>query len=242
MDGWSEVGDGVFVGRYREWDLTVGLVLGDTGCLVVDTRADRAQGAELASAVRAVTPLPWTVLLTHHHFDHCLGLPAFLPCPVWAHERCAAHLRAPGGDAAVPDHPLTGHAAVDLGGRRVRLHHPGPAHTDNDVLAHVPDAGVVFAGDLVEHVPGGSFSAESFEDVTHLAQWPAALDALLALAPRVVVPGHGDPVGPDFVASARDELAALIHLRRERDSGALTTDEAVARAPLPPPVAGAALR
>jgi glyoxylase-like metal-dependent hydrolase (beta-lactamase superfamily II) len=39
------------------------------------------------------------------------------------------------------------------------------------------------------------------------AEWPATLDALLALAPRVVVPGHGDPVDAAFVAAQRDAPA-----------------------------------
>ena len=69
---------------------------------------------------------------------------------------------------------------------------------------HVPDAAVVFAGDLVEH-PG--FIEESFGD-GDAGQWPAAMTALLDLAPHVVVPGHGSPVDRDFVAAQRDELIA----------------------------------
>jgi hypothetical protein len=45
---WLEIGDGVLVRRYAELDLSIGLVLGSTGCLVIDTRGDETQGAELA--------------------------------------------------------------------------------------------------------------------------------------------------------------------------------------------------
>ncbi|MFD0203390.1 MULTISPECIES: MBL fold metallo-hydrolase [Saccharothrix] len=81
---WIDVADRVYARRYGELDLTVGLVVGDTGCLVVDSRGDVVQGAELAAAVRGITALPWTLVYTHAHFDHCFGPTPFLPCDVWA--------------------------------------------------------------------------------------------------------------------------------------------------------------
>jgi glyoxylase-like metal-dependent hydrolase (beta-lactamase superfamily II) len=59
----------------------------------------------------------------------------------------------------------------------------------------------VFAGDLVEQGAPPSVGPDS-----DLPAWPATLDALLALAPRVVVPGHGDPVDAAFVSEQRGEL------------------------------------
>jgi glyoxylase-like metal-dependent hydrolase (beta-lactamase superfamily II) len=91
---------------------------------------------------------------------------------------------------------------LDLGGRTVALRHLGRGHTDHDVVAHVPDAATVFAGDLVEQGAPPSVGPDS-----DLAAWPATLDALLALAPRLVVPGHGDPVDAAFVTEQRAELA-----------------------------------
>ncbi|WP_245900623.1 MBL fold metallo-hydrolase [Prauserella shujinwangii] len=266
-DGWwAEVADGVFVRRHRELDLSVGLVLGERRCLVVDTRGDAAQGAELAAAVRMLTPRPWTVVLTHAHFDHAFGAGAFLPCPVWAHERCrtaltregaaqradwAGRYRAAGEHATAdalaattivpPDRLVRDRAELDLGGRRVTLVHPGPAHTDHDLAVHVPDAGVVFAGDLVEHAPGGSFTAESFGPDADLARWPAALGTLLSLGARIVVPGHGEPVDDAFVAAVREPLAALADLRAAVGSGRLSLAAALARSPFAEDVTRAAL-
>lgn len=45
---WAEVGERVYVRRHDSWDLNVGLIVGDDGCLVVDTRASRREGRELA--------------------------------------------------------------------------------------------------------------------------------------------------------------------------------------------------
>src|SRR5699024_5035052 len=76
---WIELGDGVFARRHDELDLTTGLVVGAERCLVIDTRGDCDQGAELAGAVRTVTTLPWTLVYTHAHVDHAWGGEAFLP-------------------------------------------------------------------------------------------------------------------------------------------------------------------
>ncbi len=66
-----------------------------------------------------------------------------------------------------------------------RLLELGPAHTRGDVIVHVPDAGIVFTGDLVFH--GG----HPIVWAGPVANWLAACDALLALDAAVVVPGHG---------------------------------------------------
>ncbi|MBL8926590.1 MAG: MBL fold metallo-hydrolase [Pseudonocardia sp.] len=231
---WVEVGDGVLARRHRELDLTTGLVLGGERALVVDTRGDARQGSELATAVRAVTGLSLVVAVTHAHFDHCFGTAAFLPCPVYAHPRCratlaataaaqrtewAAHYRDRGDpttadalDAThppLPDHAVDPETTLDLGGRTVTLRHLGRGHTDHDVVVHVPDAAVVFAGDLVEQG-----APPDLGDAV-LGEWPATLDTLLAVRPAVVVPGHGDPVDAAFVTAQRTEVAAL-HTARGR--------------------------
>lgn len=262
---WLEVAEGVYARRYAELDLTTGLVVGDERCLVVDTRGDLEQGGELATAVRAITPLPWTVVYTHAHFDHAWGTEPFLPCEVWAHERCRtelddhaetaraqwiAHYRDIGKAATAeaigrttivpPVRTFTGRAELDLGGRAAMLLHPGLAHTDHDVVVHAPDTGVLFAGDVVEHAEAG-FSADSFGPDTHLAAWPDALDVLLDLEPRVVVPGHGDPVGADFVRRHRDGLRSLVALKTALDRAETTREEAIAASCYPVDVTEAAL-
>ena len=246
---WTEAGANVFARRYRELDLTVGLVLGSERALVVDTRGDIAQGAELAAAVRALTPLPVTVAITHAHFDHCFGTAAFGSVPVLAHAGCAsaiaatadaqraewvAHYRANGDTTtaealatSVPVLPVTAPATLDLGDRRVALRHLGRGHTDHDLVVHVADAGVVFAGDLVEQgAPPDLADAD-------LAAWPETLTALLGLGAGTVVPGHGDPVDPQFVAEQRDLLAEVATLDAALRRGDLDVSDAERRSPYP---------
>jgi glyoxylase-like metal-dependent hydrolase (beta-lactamase superfamily II) len=225
---WLEVADGVYARRHAELDQTLGLVVGAARCLVIDSGTDETHGAEFAAAVREVTPLPWDLVITHAHFDHFFGTAAFLPCAVWAHARCrealetgaeehradwVARYRGQGkteladrlarARLVLPTDVFSDRVSLDLGGRRVELVHPGLGHTDHDVVVHVPDAGVVFAGDLVEQGAPPSVGPDAV-----LAQWPATLDAVLALGPRTIVPGHGEPVDPAFVRAQRDELSA----------------------------------
>ena len=95
MHPWREIGDRVFVRRYRFLDQTIGLVVGERGVLVVDTRSSPAQADELRREIGAVTPLPVVaVVTTHRHWDHAWGNVRFAEAEIWGHERCAADLRA----------------------------------------------------------------------------------------------------------------------------------------------------
>ncbi|MEU9821786.1 MBL fold metallo-hydrolase [Pseudonocardia alni] len=254
---WLELADGVLARRHDELDLTTGLVLGTSAALVIDTRGDTAQGAELAAAVRAVTALPVVVALTHAHFDHCFGTAAFPGAPVYAQAGCAGALlataaaqrahwtrhyrdagstgssgasgssEASGSSAAatadalaatvpvLPDHPVCARPAsvhrLDLDGRIVHLVHPGPGHTGHDLVVHVPDAGVLFAGDLLENGAPPSFGPDSYR-----RDWAAAVGLLLdvgaapaATGTRVFVPGHGDPLSPDEAAAQHADLLRI---------------------------------
>ena len=256
--GWQEVGDRVYRRRYRSLDLNVGVVVGDDEVLVVDTRSFAAEAARLLADLRALTPLPCrSVVNTHAHFDHCFGNATLRPAAIWGHARCAAHLRAraaqerahllrwlPGAAGELdgleldPPDRTVGDAGADLqvGGRRVELRFCGRGHTDHDLVVVVPDARVVFAGDLVEEAGPPVYGTDAFP-----FEWPATLDRLLALAPPAVVPGHGDVVGHGFVAGQRDELAAMAGLCRRVAAGDLPAAEAARAAPFPSGTAREAL-
>lgn len=224
---WIELADGVYARRYGELDQTLGLVVGGQRCLVIDTGRDEVHAAEFTAAIRTVTSLPWDVVITHAHWDHFFGTAAFLPCRVLAHPRCREAIRTDAeaqradwmryyreqgepklatdlaaARVVLPTEDVPDRMDVDLGGRTVVLRHPGRAHTAGDVAVQVPDAGVVFAGDLVEQGAPPSVGNDACP-----AEWPRALDVVLALNPDVVVPGHGEPVDAAFVIRQRDDLA-----------------------------------
>jgi glyoxylase-like metal-dependent hydrolase (beta-lactamase superfamily II) len=252
MDGtWNEVADRVFVRRHRHMDVNVGLVVGDGQCLVVDTRCSDAEGQELAEAVRGLTRAPWSVAVTHAHFDHCFGMSALVPARMWAQERCATAIEGGGAttrariaalydedgqtdtatqirDTAlvVPDGLVGDEQTLSVGGRRVELRHLGRGHTDHDLVVVVPDADVVMVGDLVE-----DDSPPQFRDAFPL-DWVTTLDALLVgTSATVVVPGHGGVLDRERVAAQRDELAQLVTASSEGLHEGLDARDVTARLP-----------
>ena len=84
-----------------------------------------------------------------------------------------------------------------LGKRRVELLHLGRAHTAGDIVAYVPDANVVFSGDIVE------YKSACYCGDAHFTDWPATLEALAGTNADALVPGRGDAlVGGDTVQEA----------------------------------------
>jgi glyoxylase-like metal-dependent hydrolase (beta-lactamase superfamily II) len=254
----SEVADGVYVLRYPVLDVNVSLVVGDGEALLVDTLSTPAQAAELAAAVRRVTPAPYRVVNTHHHFDHCFGNATVEATEVWGHVGCAERLAAAhlpslaaefpeladgilATEVRPPDHTFREEAVLAVGGRTVLLLHLGRGHTDNDVVAVVPDAATVVAGDLVE-----ASGAPSFGDAWTL-DWPATTATLLEvveglLGQPTVVPGHGPVVGAEFVAAQHADLARLAWLCRDGHADDRPAEEVAAVAPFGPEVALIAVR
>jgi glyoxylase-like metal-dependent hydrolase (beta-lactamase superfamily II) len=264
-DRFVEVAGGVHVLRYPVLDVNVTLVVGDGEALLVDTLSTADQAEELAAAARAVAPHPWTIVNTHHHFDHCFGNATLAGdgCrPIWGHEQAAALLRQHATalqrewyEEWLPTHPdlaaglaevrvlpptSTVHLSADLeiGGRTVSLRHLGRGHTAGDLVVQVPDADVVVAGDLVEQ--GGP---PTFGDAYPL-EWPEAVAALLRLAgpATVVIPGHGAIVDEAFVRAQHDDLTALAWLIRDGHADGAPAEAVAAKAPFGPDTALSAVR
>ncbi|GGO77630.1 MBL fold metallo-hydrolase [Nonomuraea cavernae] len=227
---WQEVGDRVYVRRHESFDMNVGLVVGDGHCLVVDTRMSHREAADLIEAIRRITSSPWTVVNTHSHFDHFFGNALFRPAEIWGHVRCVEEIELYGErqradvlgflpadrhaevrevEIVPPDHTFATGATLDIGGRVVQLRHFGLGHSSNDVVTQVPDAGVVFAGDLVEEGAPPAFGD------SYPLDWPGTTAAMLAELPdRVIVPGHGAVVDRAFVESQHADLVAAAELAR----------------------------
>lgn len=259
----TEVAPEVYVLRYPVLDVSITLVVGDGEALLVDTLATDGQAGELAAAARAVTGHPWTLVNTHHHFDHCFGNAVLGEgCAIWAQEEAAALLaeraaalqrewyeawvtRDPelAADLAAvrvvpPDRTVHREATLRVGGRVVLLRHLGRGHTAGDLVVQVPDADLLVAGDLVEES-----GPPAFEDAYPL-EWPETLAALLHLTgpQTAVVPGHGAVVDRGFVAGQHDALTALAWRIRDGHADGAPAEAVAARAPYDPAVALIAVR
>ena len=250
---WGEVGDRVWVRRYEALDQTIGVIGGASGLVVIDTRATHCAADELRDDVKRLPGTVAAVVNTHGHWDHAFGNARFLPGPIWGHVRCATMIVERGEEMRArlmrdyPDEPFDAveltpptelfedSATLDLGDRQVEMRYLGRGHTDNDVVVTVPDASVLFAGDLLENAP-----APGFGDSYPIA-WVDTGRVLLDLVDGIVVPGHGDPFDHAFAARQVDELTELAELARDAASGAIGLDEAIRRSPFPAGPTGDAL-
>jgi glyoxylase-like metal-dependent hydrolase (beta-lactamase superfamily II) len=99
-----------------------------------------------------------------------------------------------------PTRVIDGDISLDLDGVSVRLLHVGPAHTEGDLIVHLPEEGVVATGDILFNrcAPIG------WEGSTD--RWIAALRTIEALAPAHVIPGHGPVCEVSDVRAARSYL------------------------------------
>jgi cyclase len=101
------------------------------------------------------------------------------------------------------------------GRQRIEILWFGNANTRGDLIFHLPASGVVATGDLV--VAPIPFAFNSYPE-----SWTSVMDSLLALHPRVIVPGHG-PLIRDL-AHVRSVRAWLDRINRESSAVAARGD------------------
>ncbi len=101
------------------------------------------------------------------------------------------------------DHTFDDKLTMEVGGREVRLLNLGPAHTAADSVVHVPDAGVLFAGDLL------FIGCTPIVWAGPIANWVAACDAMLRLDAPIVVPGHGPVTDSDGIRAVQRYLVYI---------------------------------
>jgi glyoxylase-like metal-dependent hydrolase (beta-lactamase superfamily II) len=121
-----------------------------------------------------------------------------------------------------PTRTFSGSLDLAVGDRVVQLMELGPAHTKGDVIAWLPDAEVVFTGDLLFH--GG----HPIVWAGPIAGWIEACDRIVALAPEVVVPGHGPVTGSDAVRRMGDYFRWLEGEAAARRDTGMSAPEAAA--------------
>lgn len=136
--------------------------------------------------------------------------------------RYAGQFDPSGITAAPPTRTFAGELDLDVGGRPVRLVQVGPAHTPGDVLVHVPDAGVVFTGDIL------FIGSAPLVWQGPVSRCIAACDAVLDLEPDTVVPGHGPVTDRQGVLDVRDYLTHVLAEATRCFEAGLDVDEAVA--------------
>lgn len=202
-----------------EGDPNTGVIIGDDCVMIVDAQATPRLANMVVERIRSVTDKPIKyVVLTHYHAVRVLGASAYGAEQIVGSQTCRAMVAERGqedwdseferfprlfeGHESIPGltwptMTFTDKMSVYLGKRRVDLMHLGRAHTAGDIVAWVPDEGVMFTGDIVE------YHSACYCGDGHFADWGKTLDAIKAFGPRAIAPGRGDAlVGSKMVNAA----------------------------------------
>ncbi len=244
----KKIGEGVYAAIGADGGKAgsnAGFVVGSNGVLVVDTFEGVEPARALLAEVRKVTNLPIRfVVNTHYHLDHTGGNAVFAEAgaTIVAHKNLRGWLRTenlkffgpnpkPEQKAMVealelPEELYSDAVDIYLGSRQIQVRYM-LGHTGGDSVVLVPDANVIFAGDLVwqKHLP-------NLIDAT-TSEWVKTLEKLLAEHPSATfVSGHGDVATP---ADVRDFHDYLVTLREEvaRAQSAAKSDKDLVDAVLP---------
>lgn len=199
-----------------------GFVIGDDGVAVIDTFEHPEAAKQMLAEIRKLTQLPIKfVVNTHYHIDHVAGNSLFQQNGAvvfaqrnvrsWIHTE---NLKFFGKDVKAEDRKMvetlgapdavydTG-VTLFLGSRRIDVR-VFPGHTGGDSVVFIPDANVVFTGDLFWRN-----TLPNLIDATTSA-WIPSLNSITAEAPTATyVPGHGDVGNADDVRNFRDYLTFL---------------------------------
>ena len=202
-----------------EGDPNTGVIIGPESVMVIDAQATPVMAKTVVEKIRTVTDKPIKhVLLSHYHAVRVLGATGFEASEVIASKTTRDMIVERGQedwDSELGRFPRLFRAAesvpgltwptitferemsIWLGNREVRIKHIGRGHTAGDTIAYVPDADVVFSGDLVEYHSACYCGDAHFED------WQVTLDRIAALDPTAIVPGRGAAVtGREMVGEA----------------------------------------
>jgi len=186
----------------------LGFVIGDNAVLVINSGPTRRVAEALHAAIRSVTdkPVKWVVNVnSQNHYWHGNGYFRDLGATLVAHAEAQRLMRelgtgqlesnkktlkdkAAGTVLAYPTETVTESRTIQLGKTRVELRHYGNAHTPGDLVVWLPEAKILFAGDL-------AFTGRLLAvlPIGSTAGWLAGLERVTALGPDKVIPGHGQP-------------------------------------------------
>jgi len=196
----------------------VGILKTDVGAVVVDTMTFRMQGREVREKAEELGGGATRVIInTHYHLDHTHGNPAFAPgLQIVSTDKTLAYLHALDasywqGDAAgtLPNDTFADERVLQVGGKTIKLIHPGRGHTDGDLVALFVEDRVLHTGDLFFN---GRYPNIDLEAGGSVKEWADTLDRVLALDFDHVIPGHGpvtDRAGLVAFQGFMRELAAV---------------------------------
>jgi glyoxylase-like metal-dependent hydrolase (beta-lactamase superfamily II) len=224
-----QIGPGVYAaidGPDHKAGSNAGVVIGDNGVLVIDSFFNPDATRALVSEIHRLTPRPIRyVVNTHYHVDHTGGdqvlrdvgavIIAHRNVRAWVRtynfnllgDRITPELRAQIQSLPLPDVTTDKDLAVWLGSRKIVVR-TVLGHTGGDLTIYVPDAKVLFTGDLLwRRIPPNLIDGS----VREWAATDADFERMRDAAHITFVPGHGDVA---HLKDVQDFRAYLVDLRR----------------------------
>jgi glyoxylase-like metal-dependent hydrolase (beta-lactamase superfamily II) len=185
----------------------------DQGVLLIDTKF--AIDYESVSAMlSSVTDQPVRyVVNTHYHDDHS-GANQLLQlggAMVIASDSARRKMLNAGREAGLPDVTFADATQIYVGDVAVNLYYFGRAHTDGDIVAHLPEHGILVAGDIYANDPGTPELVD-YAGGGSAREWPRTLARALELDFDTVIPGHGTVAPRADLSAFRDETARLAEM------------------------------
>jgi cyclase len=216
-----------------------GFIVGNDYVVVVDSLATVGLTQRFKDEIRRITDKPIRYLInTHHHGDHTYGNHVFAEATIMSHDGChreltEARMMDPNflntifpefdfrGIAVTPaDITFNKGLTLHMDGQEINLLHFGPGHTIDDVIVHLPQEGIVFAGDFIFLYSTPLGMEGSF------AGWIKNLDAMAKLGAKVYLPGHGPVCGLEGLNLCRNYLVFVRREAKKRFDKGMTVDEA----------------
>jgi glyoxylase-like metal-dependent hydrolase (beta-lactamase superfamily II) len=215
----------------------------------VNTGSSNAHGTALLAAVARLTDRPVALAIdTQASPDQVLGNSAFTVrgIPVLAHrdtdsfmrqhcDACIADVKSRADNDALdatrvawPTRLIDGSQTLTAGGRPIRILYFGLTKQPGSVAVLDVESNVLFTGDMA------SFGVVPQTQLGEPLNWIDALRELQALAPSIVVPGHGPPGPAARLAQMRDYLQSLSDQTRAaylRGDGLMETVDKLQLAP-----------
>ena len=244
----TEIGPDLFA-YTAQGDPNTGVIVGEDSCAVFDAQATPAMARHVVEKVRSVTDKPIKyVILSHYHAVRVLGASAYGAQGIIASQETHRLIAERGQqdweseygrfprlfrDAESipgltwPTLAFEDEMTLFLGKRQVKLLHLGAGHTSGDIVAWVPDARVMFSGDLIE------YHSACYCGDAHLRAWPQTLNEIRDFDPTSVAPGRGDALKGqqslrEALAMTRDFVTTLYGVAERSVAKGRTLKEAFA--------------
>jgi len=205
----------------------IGLVVTPAGAVLIDSGASFQSARQIAEAAKKVTPQPIKWVINTGGQDHrWLGNGYFKAqgAEIMAHADAESDMKARGPEHLKANAPVLkekmdgteivlptrwlkdANTKLELGGTTIEVVHRKGGHTPGDSLVWLPQSGVVFTGDVVyvDRILG-------LHPVSKTKTWVESFEALEALNPKVVVPGHGSVT---TLAQAQKDTGNLLRALR----------------------------